>query len=164
MKSYQQILTSTATLAFALLSSANADTNWHADYHKAAAEVLKAPGKLLLISFDGSGWVPFSDRLRKEVYSQPEFKDYANKNLVLLEVDFPRSRSGMPTVDQAPPGQNTALARKCGINPFDSSALPAIVLLNKEGKEVARLPYLPGGTPVFIAKVEKQLKRAGYAR
>src|SRR5260370_20390921 len=87
--------------------------------------VLKAPGKLLLISFDGSGWVAFSDRLRKEVYSQPEFKDYANKNLVLLEVDFPQRRSRMPTVDQAPPGQNTALTRKCGINPFDSSALPA---------------------------------------
>jgi len=164
MKSYQQILTSTATLAFALLSSANADTIWHGDYHKAAAEVLKAPDKLLLISFDGSGWVAFSDRLRKEVYSQPEFKDYANKNLVLLEVDFPRSRSGMPTVDQATPQQNRALARKCGINPFDSSALPAIIVLNKEGKEVARLPYLHGGPRVFIAELEKQLKRAGYAR
>ena len=164
MKSCHRILTNSVALAFGVLSSANADTNWHADYHKAVAEVMKAQDKLLLMSFDGSGWVAFSDKLRKEIYSQPEFKDYANKNLVLLEVDFPRTRSEMPTVDQAVPEVNKALARKCGINPFDSSALPAIVVLNKEGKEVARLPYLHGGPRVFIAALEKQLKRAGYAR
>jgi|ERR1700675_844095 len=164
MRSCHWILANSVALAFGVLSSANADTNWHADYHKAVAEVMKAQDKFLLMSFDGSGWVAFSDKLRKEIYSQPEFKDYASKKLVLLEVDFPRTKSEMPTVDQAVPEVNKALARKCGINPFDSSARPAIVVLNKEGKEVARLPYLHGGPRVFIATLENQLRKAGYAR
>jgi thioredoxin-related protein len=142
-------------------SAASADANWHGDYHKAAAEV-KASGKLLLISFDGSGWVTFSYKLRKEVYSQPEFIEYAKKSLVLLEVDFPRGRSDMPTVDQATAGVNMMLAQKLGINPYEGAKLPMVVVLTGESKEVARLPYLHGGAQVFIAALEKQLKNSGY--
>ena len=31
-------------------------------------------------------------RLQAEVFSQPEFEEYAKKNLVLMAVDFPRAK------------------------------------------------------------------------
>ena len=158
-KTYQFILVG---IVAGCLSAAAISTgaSWHADYSKAVAEV-KATGKLLFISFDGSGWIPFSYKLRKEIYFQPEFIEYAKKNLVLLEVDFPRSTTDLPTVDKPTPAVNMMLARKLGINPYDSGKVPAIVVLTKEAKEVARLPYLHGGPRVFITALEKQLQNSG---
>src|SRR5206468_1238975 len=53
--------------------------------HKAAAE-----GKDILISFEGSDWNLFSARMQREVFAQPAFLDRADRDFVLLKVDFPR--------------------------------------------------------------------------
>lgn len=158
-------LRQTALALIALLPAAAGASRarWHGDYYKAVAEV-KATNKLLFISFDGSNWVSFTDKLRKEVYSQPEFIDYAERNLVLLEIDFPRGKSDLPTIDPPSEKINKTVAQKLGINPYDNAELPRAVVLTKDGKEVARLPYLHGGAAAFIAALEAQLKKAGYTR
>ena len=65
-----------------------AAAGWLDDYQKAQQEA-KASNKLLLLNFTGSDWCGWCIKLDKDVLSQAEFKDYASKNLVLMEVDFP---------------------------------------------------------------------------
>ena len=44
------------------------------------------------MDFTGSDWCGWCIMLDKEIFSKPEFKEYASKNLVLLELDFPRGK------------------------------------------------------------------------
>jgi protein disulfide-isomerase len=39
-----------------------------------------------------SDWCGWCIRLDKEVFSQPEFVDYAKENVVLVKLDFPRDK------------------------------------------------------------------------
>ncbi len=125
--------------------AAAAQLDWLTDVNAAQARS-RAEKKLTLINFTGSDWCPPCMRLRKEVFSQPEFAEYAKENLVLLEADFPR-RKQLSSAQQA---ANEALARKFGIEAF-----PTIVVLSPEGKEVGRLGYTPGGPQAFTGRIEQ---------
>ena len=91
----------------------------------------------------------FCKKLDKEVFSKPEFKEYASKNLVLLELDFPRMKK-MPPETVA---QNERLAMKYGIQGF-----PTVVVFDSDGKPLGALGYEQGGPQVFIARLEKLRK------
>lgn len=68
---------------------------WLVDVDEAYAESQKT-GKPILANFTGSDWCGWCKRLTKSVFIHKEFKDWANKNVVLLELDFPR-RKKLPT-------------------------------------------------------------------
>ncbi len=142
-------------IAFALLAScalqAGAqDLPWLTDLPKAQAKA-KEEKKLVLMDFTGSDWCPWCIKLTKEVFSQPEFADYAKKNLVLVEVDFPRKKQQSAELKKA----NQALEEKYKIKGY-----PTIVVLDSEGKKVGELNYEPGGAKPFIAELEKLKKKA----
>jgi thioredoxin-related protein len=67
---------------------------WLVDLDK-AYEISKKTGKPIMANFTGSDWCGWCKRLTATVFSKPEFKSWADKNVVLLEVDFPR-RSEVP--------------------------------------------------------------------
>jgi len=131
----------------ALLSapSAEAKPGWLTNYQQAQEEA-KANKKLILLDFTGSDWCGWCIRLDKEIFSKVEFKEYANKNLVLLEVDFPRGRELTGTQRK----HNEELATKYRIQGF-----PTIVILDGDGKKVGELGYMPGGPSAFIAELAK---------
>lgn len=52
----------------------------------------KKTGKPILANFTGSDWCGWCKRLTADVFSKPEFKKWADKNVVLLELDFPRRK------------------------------------------------------------------------
>ena len=134
-----------------VLSSACArvDQAWTTDY-KMAQQEAKASHKLLLLDFTGSDWCGFCFQLDKAILSRPQFKDYASKNLVLMEVDFPRRK---PQSDETR-RQNQELARRYQIDGF-----PTLVVLNGEGKTVWRYDGLyPGGIAAFLAELDKVRK------
>lgn len=135
-------------VGLSLAAAAHADTSWTSDF-KQAQQQAKSGNRLLLMDFTGSDWCGWCIKLNKEVFSQPEFKDYATKNLVLMEVDFPRGKV-IPTEVKA---QNELLAGKFGIQGF-----PTIVVLNADGKMVGQLGYTEGGPKAFIAQLEKLKK------
>src|SRR4026208_468233 len=58
----------------------------------AAKATAKKESKLVMMDFTGSDWCGWCIKLDKEVFSTPEFKEYAAKNVVLVELDFPRSK------------------------------------------------------------------------
>ena len=63
---------------------------WYIDFEK-AAQVSLQTGKPILADFTGSDWCGWCIKL-KEVFNTPKFKDWAEKNVVLLELDYPRRK------------------------------------------------------------------------
>jgi thioredoxin-related protein len=68
---------------------------WHSDLMKAheASEKSKKP---IFAFFTGSDWCGWCHKLQREVFAKPEFVQWANSNVVLLELDFPRFKQ-LPT-------------------------------------------------------------------
>ena len=125
-----------------------AKAGWLTSYDQAQKEA-QSKRKLLLMDFTGSDWCGWCIMLDKEVFSKPEFQEYASKNLVLLELDFPRMKK-MPPETVA---QNEKLAMKYGIQAF-----PTVVVFDSDGKPLGALGYEQGGPQVFIARLEKLRK------
>ncbi|MEP7196645.1 MAG: thioredoxin family protein [Saprospiraceae bacterium] len=65
---------------------------WLVDMDEAYA-LSKKTGKPILANFTGSDWCGWCKRLTASVFSQEEFKSWAKKNVVLLELDFPRGKT-----------------------------------------------------------------------
>jgi len=138
-------------LAFGLFcaESVRADSAWATDYKKAQEEA-KASHKLVLVNFTGSDWCGFCFQLDKAILSQAQFKDYASKNLVLMEVDFPHRKAQSFETKK----QNQELAQQYQIEGF-----PTLVVLNGEGKTVWRYDGLyMGGIAAFLAELDKVRK------
>jgi protein disulfide-isomerase len=141
----------TGLLASGLLfsASARAESAWTTDYKKAQEEA-KANHKLVLLDFTGSDWCGFCFQLDKAILSQPQFKDYASKNLVLVEIDFPRRKSQSLETRK----QNQELAERYQVEGF-----PTLVVLNGEGKTIWRYDGLyTGGLAAFLAELDKVRK------
>lgn len=145
VKTYRSLPILAIALALALSATVQAEESWQTDFKK-AQEQAKADKKLLLVDFTGSDWCGWCIRLNKEVFSKPEFKEYANKNLVLLEIDFPRAKAQTESTKK----QNQELATQYQIQGF-----PTIIVLNSQGRKVGELGYMQGGPSAFIAELEK---------
>ncbi len=131
-------------LALTLSSlSARAET-WETDYSKALKKA-DTDKKLMLMDFTGSDWCVWCKKLDKEVFSQQAFKDYAQKNLVLVKLDFPRGFL-LPVPLKK---QNDDLAKQYQIQGF-----PTVVVLDGAGKKVGELGYMEGGPAKFIAALQ----------
>jgi protein disulfide-isomerase len=135
--------------AAVLLVSASltrAESDWLHDWNKAQEEA-KANHKLLFLNFTGSDWCGWCIKFDKDVLSQPQFKNYAHDNLVLVELDFPRKKS-QPTDEKK---QNVHLAQQ-----YEVLGFPTIVVLNSNGQKVWQFDgYFPGGPEAFIAQLQK---------
>ena len=148
MKSIRSLFLASALVLALAVGSASAKPGWLTDF-KQAQEKAKADNKLMLIDFTGSDWCGWCIKLDREVFTKPEFQAYADKNLVLMEVDFPRGKA--QTAEQK--AQNQQLAMQHGIQGF-----PTIIVLNAEGRKIAELGYIPGGAAAFIAELDKLRK------
>ena len=136
--------------AVALTGHAGARRRLMADGLRAGQTGAKRKSKnYSCVDFTGSDWCGWCIRLRREVFSQPEFQEYANKNLVLLEIDFPRAKEQSRDLRTAEPKSGHAI---------QDPGFPTIVVLNGEGKKVGVLGYMPGGASAFISELEKLRK------
>jgi thioredoxin-related protein len=123
---------------------------WFTDAEAAQAKA-KEENKLVLLDFTGSDWCIWCQRLKRNVFDDPEFAQYAKSKLVLVEVDFPQHK----TLSEARQQANARLQNSHHINSY-----PTIILLDSDGKQVARMGYVFGGASSFIAKLEKKVARA----
>ena len=73
-------------------SLASSDSLWQTDFD-AAQLLANKTDKDLLLSFSGSDWCPWCQKLDKEVFSQDLFKQSAPKNYILLILDFPKKKT-----------------------------------------------------------------------
>jgi len=117
-----------------------------------AQEQSRETGKPILVDFTGSDWCGWCVKLKAEVFDTSEFEEWAAKNVVLLELDYPR-RKKLPTELKA---QNEKLAKQYNIKGF-----PTILLLDADGKVLGRMGYMRGGPGTWTIAADKVLIAAG---
>ena len=112
---------------------------------QAAQEKAKQENKLVLLDFTGSDWCGWCIKLKREVFDQPEFAEFAQSKLVMVEVDFPRNKAMAHLQRQG----NVQLAKTYHVRGY-----PTIVVLNQDGQKVGEFGYVAGGPKAFIAKLQ----------
>jgi thioredoxin-related protein len=135
---------------------AHAD-GWMIDMEKAYDESKKT-GKPIMANFTGSDWCGWCKKLKYEVFDKDEFKSWAEKNVVLVELDFPR-RFQIPQKYQE---QNQKLARG-----FAVSGYPTIWVFNldKDDKgqmsitKLGKTGYVKG-VPAFTSGVDNMIAQS----
>ncbi len=132
--------------AWAVWQACAAEGDWLTDFSKAQAQA-KTEKKMVLMDFNGSDWCPPCKALRKTVFSSPEFLDYAKKNLVLVDVDFPRQKKQPEELKKA----NQALAEKYSIEGY-----PTVIILSSDGKELKKsVGYGGESAKDFVTNLQK---------
>lgn len=86
---------------------------WEVSMEKAQAQSIKT-GKPILANFTGTDWCGWCIKLKKTVFNTAEFKKWAEKNVVLLELDFPK-RFKVPAQIAK---QNSELAQAFGVRGY----------------------------------------------
>ena len=126
---------------------------WLVDLDEAYAISVKEK-KPILANFTGSDWCGWCKRLDADVFSKPEFKEWAKKNVVLLEVDFPKRKQ----IPQKNMSQNAAMQSALQITGY-----PTIWVFNlaKDANtgnyqinQLGKTGYNPSATE-FVAIVDK---------
>lgn len=93
---------------------------WYTDINK-AHEISQATDKPIFGFFTGSDWCGWCMKLQRDVFAKQAFVEWANNNVVLLELDFPR-KTKLDSVQQV---QNYGLQRAFGV-----SGYPTIWIFN----------------------------------
>ena len=134
---------------FAVWQVCAEEGDWMTDLAKAQAKA-KNEKKMVFMDFNGSDWCPPCKQLRKTVLNSQTFQDFAKKNLVLVDVDFPHAKQQTEELKEA----NKALSTK-----FSIQGLPTVIVLGSDGKELKRTVGYDGQTAQeFVAELEKLLK------
>lgn len=125
----------------------NDNLNWEENL-ESALQKAKQENKAVLVNFTGSDWCIWCQRLSNEVFSKSEFEDYANDNLILVRLDFPKN------IEQSVETKmyNNQLAQRYGIEGF-----PTILLFNSSGNLVLRTGYQPGGPVNYVNHLKSYL-------
>jgi len=126
----------------------NHDVNglvWHTNLEK-AMEIAKAENKPVFLQFIGSDWCKWCIRLNEEVLFTKDFAAWAKDNIVLVNLDFPRT---IPQTDEVKM-YNRGLMNKYGIQGF-----PTVLLLDNTGNVVLQTGYQPGGPSTYIAHIKE---------
>ena len=139
----------TASIAFTVVAAASASGDLWLTSYKLAVSQSKKTGKPIMVNFTGSDWCHWCIQLDNEVFSKPEFKKWAQKNVVLLELDFPQRK----TLSAALKKQNDDLARKyASVVP----GFPTILFLDPDGSVFGKYGYDSGG-PVKWTQMASRL-------
>jgi protein disulfide-isomerase len=88
-----------------------------------AYEASQKEGKPIMANFTGSDWCGWCKKLTRTVFSQEEFQQWADENVILLELDFPK-RKQIPTKYRQ---QNASLQQAFKVRGF-----PTIWVFNLE--------------------------------
>ena len=108
--------------------------------------------KMVLANFTGSDWCDWCRVLENEVFSTPEFLNWAERNVVLLKVDYPRDTKQLPNIQ----AQNAQLAQ---IYNQYITGYPTVLLLDQDGRVHGKITYSGGGPQAWIASAEAQMRR-----
>lgn len=143
-------------VAFSFQSfSQHIGNEWNTDMNK-SIEISLDTKKPIMLFFTGSDWCGWCKKLVREVYDKPEFKKWAEKNVVLVEIDFPR-KSKLPAETQK---QNRDLQQMFGVRGY-----PTIWMVNpiknQKGQinldQLGSTGYVAGGPTKWIAAADKIL-------
>jgi thioredoxin-related protein len=124
---------------------------WQTDFEKAKKIASKDSIPIILV-FQGSDWCAPCIKLDREIWSTDTFKNYAKKNFVMLQADFPRRKKNALSETQIK--ANAKLAEtynKSGIFPF-------VVVLDNKGKVLGQTGYKKTTPSAYIEDLNNFIK------
>ncbi|MES2545104.1 MAG: thioredoxin family protein [Bacteroidota bacterium] len=131
------------------------ELKWETDIN-VATKLSQKTKKPLLMFFTGSDWCGWCIRLQKEVLKTPEFAKWAQKNVILVELDFPRKTAQSEEIKK----QNGELQQVFGIQGY-----PTVWFVNagkKDGKtnfeKLGSTGYIAGGPTVWLETANTIIK------
>lgn len=131
------------------------ELTWETDINK-AIKVSNKTKKPMLLFFTGSDWCGWCIRLQKEVLKTPEFASWAKKNVILVELDYPRRTAQSEEIKN----QNTGLQQTFGIQGFPTVWFATAN--QKDGKPsftgLGNTGYVAGGPKAWLAVADGILK------
>lgn len=134
-------------LVLALLSLSTAfGQEWQTDFKK-TKEIATYEDKPIILVFQGSDWCAPCIKLDRDVWSTEVFKDYASKNYVMLQADFPRrKKNALPEAQNISNAKLAETYNKNGIFPF-------VVVLDKDGKVLGETSYKKTTPQAYIKEL-----------
>jgi len=138
------------TLLIAIFSGFLISSGWETDFSK-AQQSAKSEHKHILLNFSGSDWCGPCIRMHKEIFEGTSFTQYSEKNLVLVNADFPRLKKHELSKDQQT--KNDQLADKYN----KDGVFPLTVLLTPDGKVLKEWKGFP---PITSEEFTTQVKTA----
>jgi len=121
------------------------------DNIKEAKTAAAKSNKNIMIVFSGSDWCVPCMRLEKEILSQPGFEDAELNKLVLIKADFPTRSKNKKLISKTQQAYNANLFEK--YNP--KGIFPLVVLLNKNGKQIAVTGYKDLSPRAYAVHIDK---------
>ena len=127
---------------------------WHINFDKASKESMKT-NKPILANFTGSDWCGWCKKLKREVFDTPTFKKWAEENVVLLELDYPRRVKQSDEIKK----QNKELQQFFQVRGYPTLHLFSVAI--NDGKtqitSLGKTGYVAGGPTPWIANANKLL-------
>lgn len=125
---------------------------WHTSLMK-ADELSRKTKKPIFAFFTGSDWCGWCIKLQNDVFAKPEFIEWAKKNVILLELDFPRRKQLSPELTQ----QNNSMQQA-----FNVTGYPVVWIFttnkNNKDKKFTMDTYGSTGYPVGAEPGKEEVK------
>ena len=155
MKKMKKILIVYSLLISSFTLTAQEKNDWMIDFDKAAELSMKS-NKPILANFTGSDWCGWCIKLKKEVFDTPSFKKWANENVVLLELDYPRRTQQ----DEKIVKQNKDLQQFFKVRGYPTLHLFSVALTDGKTQITShgKTGYIAGGPTPWIANANNMLK------
>ncbi len=110
--------------------------DWYTDITQ-IAKISKETNKPVFGFFTGSDWCGWCHKLEADVISKPGFKAWAKKNVILMELDFPRMKQLPEQLAQ----QNGSLQQF-----FHVQGYPTVWIFNITQDSATRFNIIPKGS------------------
>jgi len=112
-----------------------------------AQEIAAENNQVIFAFFTGKEWCGWCKKLDREVLTKEAFINYANENLVMLELDFPRGRRDLPQ-------SQIDLSRK-----FKVEGYPTVILMDADANFINRTGYQGMNPEAYIKHIERLLAK-----
>lgn len=117
---------------------------WSENFAQALAEAQNS-GKVLLLAFMGAGWCPWSEKLEREILSEPAF-------LEPLRIDVQFVWLACPEESKRYGSELKQLKEKYGVDEF-----PTLVVITPQQEEMFKVGYLPLSAKEFAARLKQMV-------
>lgn len=170
MKTLFATLCATVSVGLSAIGAAWATDGWVEDFEQGIS-IAAAEGRTALVEFTGTDWCHFCILLKKNVFPTQEFADFVKeKNLVLIELDFPHAANKITPEQRAKNEQVGAH--------YNVQGYPTVLVMDgykqpygqvsggsKNAKEyIARLQKVLDVKAAYEQKVEDAKKLSGQER
>ncbi|HTB62644.1 MAG TPA: thioredoxin family protein [Opitutales bacterium] len=137
------------------LTGGGSKTPWPSDYAAAVAQA-QTEHKPIVLHFTGSDWCPACQELDENILDTSAFKDYAKKNLVFIDLDYPQHTAQPAELRK----QNLELQQR-----FDVHAFPTIYILSSHGTVINKMEGCPEGIgpQTYIQMIDPYIKQGGVS-